>query len=71
MFAQVKDFLAGFRRADRVKYASEWLRTVSAGAIILGLLNPEFTGGRMLSAILAVGLPFGVVGFWLAGGGEK
>ena len=62
--------LTGFRQAVKFKYTSEWLRTVSAGAVILGLLNPDFTGGRMWIAILLVGLPFFIVGYLMAGKGD-
>ena len=52
--------------ADKIKFVVDWLRTGSIGAILLGLLNPGVSGWLAWLAF-GIGIPFGVVGYWLAG----
>jgi len=63
----IGEWLKAVRRPARQKYAVEWFRTVSAGAILLGLLNPELVGGKMWVALFGIGFPAGLFGFWLTG----
>ena len=59
-------------RPARLKYTAEWFRTISAGAILLGLLSPDLVGARVWLAFLVIGLPTGLIGFWLIGkAGDK
>ena len=63
--------LTGFQRPARLRYTADWLKAISAGAFILGLLSPDLVGGRMWLAILVVGVPADALGFWLAGAGKE
>ena len=68
----IGEWLKAVRRPDRLKYGAEWLRTISAGAFLLGLLSPDLVGAKMWLAFLVVGIPTGLLGFWLIGKvGEK
>ena len=74
----IGEWLKAVRRPDRLKYGTEWLRTIrwlrtiSAGAFLLGLLSPDLVGAKMWLAFLVVGIPTGLLGFWLIGKvGEK
>jgi hypothetical protein len=46
-----------------MKHLADWARTISAGAILLGLLNPDLIGEDAAQAITKVGLPFLVLCF--------
>lgn len=57
---QIKAILTDYQsRAIIFKQVADWFRTISAGAIILGLLNPAITGELALArkALLIIGLP--------------
>ena len=46
-----------------IKHIADWARTISAGAILLGLLNPDLVGQEAARAISKIGLPFLILCF--------
>lgn len=55
----IKAFLTTIEGGVILKQVADWCRTISAGAIILGYLNPALLGNSVLinKAIWIVGIP--------------
>jgi len=56
---RIEAFLTAIEISVIIKQLADWCRTVSAGAIILGILNPAILGNFELTrkALWEVGLP--------------
>ena len=52
-------FLTAYEGSVIIKQLADWCRTISAGAIILGVLNPAIMGDAELTnkAVWIVGIP--------------
>jgi hypothetical protein len=56
---KIKSLLISIELGVMVKQVADWCRTISAGAFILGFLNPAMLGNNILinKAIWVVGIP--------------
>ncbi len=70
---EIKAFLTAIELGVIVKQVADWCRTISAGAFILGYLNPAMLGNSILinKAIWVVGIPSFLLCLVLSVAGSK